>query len=124
MISKEVENVLKLSNAKKYEYFIKKIADYEEVWSIKDEDGWATLGEADESFFPVWAKKEYSDLCISGEWEEYRSAKIDLYEFIEEWIPGLKKDGIKVTVMWNEGKGIDVDWDNLVEDIRAELEKY
>ena len=36
---KEVENVLKLDNFKKYRYFLKKIADYEEVWSLKDEEG-------------------------------------------------------------------------------------
>lgn len=121
---KEVENVLKLNNSKKYEYFIKKIVDYEEVWSLKHELGWATLGKDNKSFFPVWAKKEYSDLCIGDEWKEYKSEKIDIYEFVEDWIPGLKEDGISITVMWYEGKGIEVKWDALVEDIRRGLENY
>lgn len=53
-MNKEAENVLKLDNRKKYEYFIKKVADFEEVWSLRDEDGWATLGTEDKVFFPIW----------------------------------------------------------------------
>lgn len=50
-MNKEAENVLKLDNRKKYEYFIKKVADFEEVWSLRDEDGWATLGTEHKVFF-------------------------------------------------------------------------
>lgn len=39
MNNKEIENVIKLDKTKKYEYFIKKIVDYEEVWSLRDEEG-------------------------------------------------------------------------------------
>lgn len=124
MINKEIENVLKLNNEKKYEYFIKKIADYEEVWALKDDDGWATLGDEDNVFFPVWAKKDYSNLCVKEEWIGYTSQKISIQEFVENWIPGLKRDNIRITIMWHNGKGIDVDWDILINDIMAELEKY
>ncbi len=99
MINKEIENVLKLNNEKKYEYFIKKIADSEEVWALKDDDGWATLGDDDNVFFPVWAKKEYSNLCVKEEWKGYKSQKISVQEFVENWIPGLKQDNIRITIM-------------------------
>ncbi len=73
---------------------------------------------------PVWAKKEYSDLCRSDEWQNYHSEAIDLDDFLEEWIPRLKREGVRITVMWSEGSGIDVDWDDLLRDITIELEKY
>ena len=123
-MNKEMEEVLNLDNEKKYEYFINKIADFEEVWSLKDEEGWASLGDDDKVYFPVWAKKEYADLCVSEEWQGYESASIYLPDFCEKWLPGLKKDEIRITVMWHKGKGIDVDWDELLEDIEAELEEY
>lgn len=123
-MNQEMEQVLKLDNEKKYEYFIKKITDFEEVWSLKDEEGWASLGDNDKIYFPVWATKEYADLCISEEWEGYESGSIYLPDFIEKWLPGLKKDEIRITVMWHKGKGIDVDWDTLLEDIEAEMEEY
>lgn len=123
-MTKEVENVLKLDNRKKYMYFIKKIVDWEEVWSLKDEDGWAELGLDGETYFPVWAKEDYSELCRSEEWRNYHSEAIDLYEFMQDWIPRLKKDGMRITIMWYEGAGIDIDWDDLSRDISIELEKY
>lgn len=123
-MNKEIENVLKVDNRKKYEYFIKKTADYEEVWALRDKDGWATLELDEKEYFPVWAKKEYADLCVSEEWEGYHSESVDIYEFVEEWIARLKQEGIRITVMWNNGSGIDADWDNLLHDIQTELENY
>lgn len=120
----EVENVLKLDNLKKYEYFIKKVADYEEVWSLKDSEGWASLGKDDMYFFPIWPKKEFAKICASDEWKGYKAEKIELNEFLEDWIDGLKEDGIRITVMWNNGNGIDIEWEKLKKDIEEELNKY
>lgn len=124
MLSQEVSNVLKNDKKIQYEYFIKKIADYEEVWSLRDEEGWATLGLKDKEFFPVWPKKEFAELCISEEWNNYHSESIDLEEFLEDWIGGLREDDIRITAMWYNGSGIDIEWDKLKEDIERELEKY
>lgn len=124
MRNEEINGVLKADKAKQYEYFIKKIADYEEVWSLRDDEGWATLGLDDGMFFPVWPKKEFAELCVDEEWSGYRAESIDLDEFLEDWLGGLKEDGIRITVMWNNGLGIDVDWDKLRSDIQTELENY
>lgn len=123
-MNKEVINVLNTDRKKQYEYFIKKIVDYEEVWSLKETDGWATLGIENDMFFPIWPKKEFAEICIGDEWKNYYPEKIDLYEFLEDWIEGLKKDNIRITVMWNNGSGIDLDWDILKNDIEMELENY
>ena len=117
MIYEEVKQVMKTDKRKKYEYFIKKIADFEEVWALKDEEGWATLGKENSTFFPVWPKKEFADICITDEWADYYSESIELDDFLECWLQGLKEDGIRVTVMWYEGNGIDIDWDTLKIDI-------
>lgn len=124
MKSEEINGVLKADKAEQYEYFIKKIADYEEVWSLRDDEGWATLGLDGGMFLPLWAKKEFAELCIDEEWSGYRAESIDLDEFLEDWLDGLKEDGIRITVMWNNGLGIDVDWDKLRSDIETELENY
>lgn len=93
-MSKEVENVLKLDNRKKYEYFIKKIADFGEVWSLRNTEGWITSGEGDDFFFPVWAKKEFAELYIKGDWQDCACEAIDIDDFLENWLEGLKEDGI------------------------------
>lgn len=40
MHPKELETTVQLSAKKRYDYFIKKIADFEEVWSLSNERGW------------------------------------------------------------------------------------
>lgn len=124
MLNQEVKNVLQIDKKKQYEYFVKKVADFEEVWSLRDDEGWATLGVDENEFFPVWPKKEFADICISEEWKNYYPESIALEEFLDDWIDGLKEDNIRITVMWNNGSGIDIEWDTLREDIERELENY
>ena len=124
MLSQEAKNVLQIDKRKQYEYFIKKVVNFEEVWSLRDDEGWATLGLGENEFFPVWPKKEFADICIGDEWNQYYSESIDLEEFLDDWIDGLKEDNIRITVMWNSGSGIDIEWDTLRDDIERELEKY
>ena len=124
MLSQEVINVLKISKEKQYEYFIKKVADYEEIWSLKDNEGWATLGIEEKKFFPIWPKKQFAEIFACDEWNNYYPESIGLQEFLDSWLPGLKEDGIRVTIMWNNGSGIDVEWEGLKRDIINELDKY
>ncbi len=56
-MTKEAEHVLKLDNRKKYTYFIHKIADYAEVWSLVDADGWAELELGEKSYSSMGEKR-------------------------------------------------------------------
>lgn len=124
MLNQEIKSVLQKDKNMQYEYFVKKVTDFEEVWSLRDNVGWATLGIEEKKFFPVWPKKEFADICISEEWENYYPESIELEEFLDNWIDGLKEDNIRITVMWNNGSGIDIEWDTLRKDIEQELENY
>ncbi|MEF2294084.1 DUF2750 domain-containing protein [Virgibacillus dokdonensis] len=54
MNNKEIEIVSNLSGIKRYEYFIKKVVDFEEVWGLY-EGGWAiSESENGESLMPFW----------------------------------------------------------------------
>ena len=124
MHKKEVETVFRLPVNKRYEYFIKKVADFEEVWGLYHE-GWAmTKDDNGNLMMPFWPKEEFAQLCAVGEWENYIPESIDLDEFIEEWIPGLKGDGFKPSIFWNNDDAVLVELDKLLYDLQAELEKY
>jgi len=124
MPSKEVQGVLGADKGRQYEYFIKKVADFEEVWSLKDDGGWVTLGLENRQYFPVWPTRELAELCAAEEWADCFPESIELEEFLTEWLGGLQEDDIRVTVMWSEGSGIDADWQKLKSDIESELENY
>lgn len=50
--------------------------------------------------------------------------KIDLYEFMNEWLPGMKSDGIKPSIFWNNVDSVVVDTERLKKDLDEELENY
>lgn len=124
MHEKELATVSGLTPEKRYEYFIKKVADYEEVWSLY-KDGWV-LSQDDfgNTLFPIWPKEEFAELCAVNEWSKSEIKAIDLYEFIENLAPSLKKDGIKFDVFSNNESSILRDIDNLLRDLNEELENY
>jgi hypothetical protein len=45
MHPKKLERVFNLSPHERYVYFIKHVADFQEVWGLKQDDGWATTGD-------------------------------------------------------------------------------
>ncbi|MDQ0065123.1 DUF2750 domain-containing protein [Chryseobacterium lathyri] len=71
MNSKEIENVLKLEPFKRYEYFIKKVADFEQLWTIVDEDGDYAVSEVDKfSLISFWPAEEFVSLDLQEGWED------------------------------------------------------
>ncbi|MBO6824549.1 MAG: DUF2750 domain-containing protein, partial [Pseudomonadales bacterium] len=51
----EYEAVLKTSSQIRFEHFVKKVADWEQVWSVRNDEGWL-VPVAPEGFeyFPLW----------------------------------------------------------------------
>lgn len=124
MNTKEFDAVIKLPAQKRYEYFIKKVADYEELWGLYD-NGWAiTEDDQGNKMIPFWPKKEYADFCAKDEWKGYDSESIDLYEFINDWLPNMKLEKIKPSIFLNDKGSIVLEIENLINDLEYELENY
>lgn len=91
MNQKEFESVINLPANIRYEYFIKKVVDSEEVWGLY-ENGWSvTEDDEGNKLLPFWPNKEFAEYCATDDWEFYSSKNMDLYEFIDEFLPNLKK---------------------------------
>jgi hypothetical protein len=84
MNQKEFESVIKQPPNIRYEYFIKKVADYEKVWGLYD-DGWATAQDDDGNMLiPFFPKKEFAEYCAVNKWNKFKAEPIDVYEFIDK----------------------------------------
>ncbi|MCM3130562.1 DUF2750 domain-containing protein (plasmid) [Paenibacillus urinalis] len=124
MNKKEFEAVINLPSNVRYEYFIKKVADYEEVWGLYD-NGWAVTSDPNGNLLlPFWPKKEFAEACAIEDWKNYKAESIDLSGFIEEFLPQLKEDGIKPSIFFNNDDSAVLEVNTLIEDIETELEKY
>jgi hypothetical protein len=123
---KEFENVLKMNGPERYDYFIRKVADWEEVWSLKAEGGWAMVGSSDsDECIPFWPHPEYARVCAKDRWEEYSPEAISINVFMEKWLVGMSNDGINAAIFQlPQNKGVVVTPEKILSDLRAELEQY
>lgn len=122
---KQIEAILSLPPPKRYSHFVKKVVGWQKVWALFD-DGWAmSETDEDEPVFPLWPEKEYAELCISGDWENYKPVAIELGEMLDSLIPMLRERKILPGVFFTlSGGSINVTVDTLEKDLREELSRY
>ena len=125
MNEKKFEGILQLTAPKKYAHFVKRVADFEEVWGL-NLDGWA-MSETDEGVktIPFWSHSKFAEDCAIEEWEGYKPNKIDMDEFVDDWLKNLEDQKIDIVIMMDqEGNGINVKPQRLKADLEEELENY
>jgi len=122
---KQLAAVIALPGLKRFEHFVKVVADREQVWGLYQE-GWAAAGTEDEaSVFPIWPAKEYAEACALGEWSGYEPKAIDLGEFLGVFLPNFEEDGILPGVFYvPSGGGVTPSVDDLRSALEAELSNY
>lgn len=122
---KQVESVLALPGQKRYEHFIKVVADWEEVWGLY-KDGWALAATNDGiTIFPLWPAKEYAARCADRSWADYEPKPFSLSEFLNELLPKLKRDHILPGIFYTpQDKGVTPSIDQVMEDLRTEIARY
>jgi Protein of unknown function (DUF2750) len=124
MNPKEFESMINQPANIRYEYFIKKVVDFEIVWGLY-EDGWAvTVDDNGNKLLPLWPKKEFAEHCAVGDWAVYSVESMDLYEFMDEFLSRLKEDGLKPSIFFNNDDSAVLEIDTLIEDLKTELENY
>ena len=122
----EYTAVTKLGAQGRYEYFVNKITDWEEIWSISDKSGWVLMQDDNgNELVPVWPAERFAKACCIGEWSEFKPKSIPLDAWVDRWIPGITKDKRKCAVFpLNTDQGIVVSTDKLKADIEEALSSY
>lgn len=125
MHSKKLANVTAMTASARYDFFLRKAADAEEVWGLF-EDGWATAANGHgNNGIPFWPERELAEACATAEWAVYQPRKIAVDEFLERWLPGMAKDALLAVVFPTpEDKGTYVDPSRLAADLTGALADY
>jgi hypothetical protein len=125
---KEFRGVTALSGPDRYSHFVRRVADFEEVWSLRNPGGWVTMGDdSGRKCVPVWPHKRYAETFIRGDWSDATAAMIELDAWMDRWLPGMTRDGLQVAVFPVEGEkeqGVVVTPARLQHDLEEELEQY
>lgn len=85
---------------KRYRYFLREVAESVEVWTLKHEDGNFVSFDDDAAsyYYVLWPCARFAEMCARDDWEDSEPVDIDVCDFIEKWIPGLKRDKIGVVI--------------------------
>ncbi len=95
----ERQAVAALSADERYDYFVQKVVEGGEVWSLQSEDGWVQVTAAHgEVCLPVWPHREYAAQWVSAEWANYTPSAIPLDAWMDRWTPGMERDGTLLAV--------------------------
>jgi hypothetical protein len=85
----------------RFEYTVKRIADWETLWTIADESD--SLGmltdDAKNVIFPIWPFKEFAQLYCTGEFANYKPMVIELSDFLDEYLPDYEKKNYKLSLL-------------------------
>ena len=122
---KQIAAVMALPGPRRFEHFIKVVADRQQVWGLYD-DGWALAGTDDgAAVFPFWPAEEYALACAANEWAAYTPRMIEVEDFMRGLLPGLEADGVLPGIFFTPAsQGVTVPVDELLRALEAELEKY
>jgi hypothetical protein len=122
----EIKSVLALGGAKRYGYCVEKAADQQQLWSLRQDDGWALASDdAGRELVPVWPHEEFALVCVNGIWKSYQAKAINLDSWLDRWIPGMEKDSRLVVVFPTpRDKGVAVEPSRFAADLREASSQY
>ncbi|WP_434779553.1 DUF2750 domain-containing protein [Neisseria sp. Ec49-e6-T10] len=109
---KEIQSVLKLSSEKRFEYAMKRIIEQEEIWFL-DDDGWVTYENREENIYllPIWPAECFAKMNVVDNWINAQPEKLELEEFLLDYIPDLITQNIKIVIFPVTDSGITCEMD-------------
>lgn len=120
----EVDGVLAAPDQKPYEYFAKKVADWEEVWPVTNGERRGILIDGEVELFPVWPHPAFAEDSLTGDWGESSPKSMSLEAFLARCAE-IERDGGRIAILHQaNGDYLETSAFALAEDIRAQMELY
>ncbi|MCX7290846.1 DUF2750 domain-containing protein [Janthinobacterium sp.] len=124
MHPEKFKQVAALSSAERHAYFVRKVADTQEVWGLHH-DGWATAQLEGKVAIPFWPEAAFARACASGDWEHFQPRAIGLDDFLNKWLPGMAENHQLAFVFpVPQGSASVAAPGDLLADLRQEAEQY
>ncbi|HKI02300.1 MAG TPA: DUF2750 domain-containing protein [Thermoanaerobaculia bacterium] len=117
----EVRQLLALPAGDRTLPFFQLVADWEEAWGLRDEEGWVVAKDTDA--LPLWPHSTFAAACAQGAWEGTVPEPIPVDDLMVELLPLLEEDGLLVAVFPAPGDaGTVMSPREVLERLEAEIE--
>lgn len=115
----QIDAINAMSAEQRYEHFISKAADQEQVWGLSSDDGWVILSDDGDEIFPVWPAAELASQWRKGEFADCEPKAIEQQDWQEKWLPGMTEDGLLAAICPDvDGDAIIVSAEELLENLQ------
>lgn len=97
----EFDRAVTLPGDQRYQYFVSKVVDFDEVWTLKGPDGFVLFAAHEDEqcrCLPVWPHPDHAAALAVDMWADCAPERIDLNSFLASWLPGMTTDNLKVAV--------------------------
>lgn len=123
---KAIEAISKQNPLQRYQYFMRRVADFETMYGLRDKQGnWASAVTEEHDLFSVWPAPEFAKACAVGDWGNYGVTEITVEMFQEEIKAALLSTGSLVNVFSVSSKaGFIVSPAEFSRDLQNELDQY
>ena len=120
MHPKQLENIFSLSSRNRYDHFLIKVCDWEELWLLETKNyKFLTISvQPDIKCIPVWPHHDYGR-AYAEDSKQHIQAWLTANVFMEEWLPRLHKNGVRIGVLSNLETAV---WFVVSFDLRTDLE--
>ena len=124
--TQEIESVIKLEPFERYKYSLKRIADNETLYTIKRDNETIAISDLDdEKLIPFWSAKQFAELNITDEWNEFYVEEISLDDFENEMVDFINENNFLMNIFPTNNKtGFVVSLDEFIRDLNIELERF
>lgn len=96
MNQQKINNVFALDSKKRYGYLLRKVADFETIYLITDnEDGYVMIGSGGVNVLPVFPEKAFAELFLKYDWKGFNVVEYSIHEFMD-WLEELAKDEVQI----------------------------
>ena len=123
---REFESVIALPAPERYGHFIKRVADNQELWALRDAEGWLLLGDDEENeAFPVWPAERYAVAYAAAQGLTEEPTALELATWMDELLPDFAANGVLVAVFpIPTGAGVTVSAEDHAAHLEFELAEY
>ena len=124
--SEQYAALISAEGPKRLKHLVTRAADGELLWGLRDESGWVSLADdSDAPGFPIWPHPDYAQDCAMGSWAGCQPTKIDVHEFVDDWLPDMSMQGVSIAVFPTpEMSGVWISPGELKLRLEEELDKY
>ena len=123
---KELAHIEQKDFITRYEYFIKKVADQQEICILEDTGGNFYIDIVDnEKLIHMWCGSEYAAIFLKNKEIDYKSITMDFDLLRDKLCPMIKEKKITISIMpIKEHKGYCIHVDQFMNDLKKYLDEW